>query len=218
MKRPRQSTDDVFDPDLADLPPELRWREWMNRVEVVLFASSKPVERGILERVVGGQVSIEMLIDDLVEELRGRPYEIRRVAGGWQMRTRPGYEQTMRAANGTRERYIGISPTEATVLVAIAYHQPITRGGVGEILGREVSRDIIGSLRAKGMIAAGPRSPTPGAPFTYVTTKSFLEQFGFDTLRDLPDIEALEDAGLLNQGNAGESFPIATENDQQDDD
>ncbi len=49
------------------------------------------------------------------------------------------------------------------------------------------------------MIASGPRNPTPGAPYTYVTTKAFLLEFGLDTLRDLPDFEALEDAGLLNK-------------------
>ena len=49
------------------------------------------------------------------------------------------------------------------------------------------------------MIASGPRSPTPGAPYTYVTTKDFLLEFGLDTLRDLPDFEALEDAGLLSK-------------------
>ncbi|TIS52927.1 MAG: SMC-Scp complex subunit ScpB, partial [Mesorhizobium sp.] len=50
-----------------------------------------------------------------------------------------------------------------------------------------------------GLIASGPRSPTPGAPYTYVTTKEFLLEFGLDTLRDLPDFEALEDAGLLSK-------------------
>ncbi|KFC70220.1 segregation and condensation protein B [Devosia sp. LC5] len=64
-------------------------------------------------------------------------------------------------------------------------------------MGREVSRDVIGALRDKNMITAGPRSPTPGAPFTYVTTKGFLGYFGLDTLRDLPDLEAFEGAGLL---------------------
>ncbi len=49
------------------------------------------------------------------------------------------------------------------------------------------------------MIASGPRSPTPGAPYTYVTTKDFLLEFGLDTLSDLPDFEALEDAGLLSK-------------------
>ena len=61
-----------------------------------------------------------------------------------------------------------------------------------------LSRDVIASLRSAGFIASGPRSPTPGAPYTYVTTKHFLSAFGMETLRDLPDIEALDDAGLLD--------------------
>ena len=83
--------------------------------------------------------------------------------------------------------------------MAIAYFQPITRGELSQFLGREVSRDAIAALRGEGFIAAGPRSPTPGAPYAYVTTPGFLAQFGFESLRDLPDIEKLEDAGLLGR-------------------
>lgn len=71
-------------------------------------------------------------------------------------------------------------------------------------------RDTIGALRGTGFIASGPRSPTPGAPYTYVTTKHFLAAFGMETLRDLPDIEALEDAGLLGQ-QAVQNEPISAE-------
>lgn len=67
------------------------------------------------------------------------------------------------------------------------------------VFGKEVSRNIIAALRGAGLIDSGPRSPTPGAPYTYVTTEYFLAAFGFDTLRDLPDIEMLEDAGLLSE-------------------
>jgi segregation and condensation protein B len=81
--------------------------------------------------------------------------------------------------------------------MAIAYFQPITRGDLSKIFGKEVSRDTIASLRGANFLASGPRSPTPGAPYTYVTTKHFLSAFGMQTLRDLPDMEALEDAGLL---------------------
>ncbi|CDX20479.1 hypothetical protein MPLB_1870033 [Mesorhizobium sp. ORS 3324] len=79
--------------------------------------------------------------------------------------------------------------------MCIAYFQPITRGELSSFFGEEVSRDLIGVLRAQELIASGPRSPQPGAPYTYVTTKNFLSQFGLDTLRQLPDFEALEDAG-----------------------
>lgn len=74
-----------------------------------------------------------------------------------------------------------------------------TRADLSSFFGKEISRDLIGHLRGAGMIASGPRSPTPGAPYTYVTTKEFLLEFGLDTLRDLPDFEALEDAGLLSK-------------------
>jgi segregation and condensation protein B len=77
--------------------------------------------------------------------------------------------------------------------------QPVTRGELSKIFGKEVSRDIIGSLRGAGFIGSGPRSPTPGAPYSYVTTPHFLSAFGMQTLRDLPNIEALEDAGLLSR-------------------
>jgi segregation and condensation protein B len=60
---------------------------------------------------------------------------------------------------------------------------------------------VIASLRGEGFIAAGPRSPTPGAPYAYVTTPGFLPHFGYESLRDLPDIEKLEDAGLLGRSN-----------------
>src|SRR4029079_15438401 len=79
------------------------------------------------------------------------------------------------------------------------YFQPITRGELSSFFGKEISHDLIGHLRGAGLIASGPRSPTPGAPYTYVTTKEFLLEFGLDTLRDLPDFEALEDAGLLSK-------------------
>jgi len=75
----------------------------------------------------------------------------------------------------------------------------VTRGELGKIFGKEISRDLIGDLRGQGLIAAGPRSPQPGAPYTYVTTDGFLSRFGFNSLRDLPDYEKLEDAGLLSK-------------------
>jgi chromosome segregation and condensation protein ScpB len=95
------------------------------------------------------------------------------------------------------------------VLMAVGYFQPVTRGELSKIFGREVSRDTIGNLRAAGFIGSGPRSPTPGAPYTYVTTKHFLSAFGMETLRDLPDIEALEDAGLLSRQAARSDIGVS---------
>jgi hypothetical protein len=109
------------------------------------------------------------------------------------------YADAIRTAIGANERAVDLSQSEVLVLMTIAYFQPITRAELSAFFGREISRDLIGNLRSFGLIASGPRSPTPDAPYTYVTTKPFLLQFGFDTLRDLPDFEALEDAGLLSK-------------------
>ena len=79
---------EVFDRELVDLPRELRWREWMGRIEAVLFASASPVGRDDLARVVGQGASIEMLIEDIEAELTGRPYELVQAATGWMFRTR----------------------------------------------------------------------------------------------------------------------------------
>ncbi|WP_168734624.1 SMC-Scp complex subunit ScpB [Ollibium composti] len=194
-----RSDDGLFDRELDHLPPEARWREWMHRVEATIFAAQEPVGREVLARIVGKSCSIDLLIDDIREELRGRPYDLVTVAGGWKHLTRPAYADAIRAAVGASERAVDLTQSEILVLMCIAYFQPITRSELSSFFGKEVSRDLIGALRGAKLIASGPRSPTPGAPYTYVTTREFLLEFGLDTLRDLPDFEALEDAGLLSK-------------------
>jgi segregation and condensation protein B len=217
--RTRPEDNFLIDRELEDLPPDLRWREWMLRVEAVIFAAAEPVGREILARVVGNDCSIDLLIDDIREELSTRPYDIVAVAGGWQHRSRSAYAHAIRASQiSTRSSSASLSEHEAAVLMAIAYLQPVTRGDLSSMFGKEVSRDTIAGLRDAAFIASGPRSPTPGAPYTYVTTKQFLSVFGLETLRDLPDMEALEDAGLLSrQALKEEDFAEASsDGDDQD--
>lgn len=185
-----------LDRELDDLPPAQRWREWMRRVEAVLFASATPVAREDLARVIGQGVSVELVVDDLSEQLSDRPYELARVAGGWMLRTRPAYADVIRAAADVGQQLIDLREFEIAVLAAIAYHQPITRDGLAEIFGKEISRDLIGRLHEQGLIGTGPRSPRRGAPYTYVTTEKFLVAFDLTSLQDLPDAEQLGDAGL----------------------
>jgi segregation and condensation protein B len=195
MARGKTEFDDA---ELDELPQDLRWREYMGRVEAVLFAAPEPVTREALARVVGENVAIEALIDDIREELRGRPYEIVFVAGGWRFQTRKKFAPFIRAAAGAPVS-APLSETQARVVTAIAYFQPLTRAELSLILGREISRDGLATLRQTGLIGAGPRSPRAGAPVTYVTTGTFLERFGLASLRDLPDMDKLEDEGLLSK-------------------
>jgi len=118
------------------------------------------------------------------------------VAGGFQLRTRRGYGEVIRASGAVATKGLDLTPLEKLVLTAVAY-QPVTRAGLGDILGRIISRDVIAALRGAALIATGPRSPQPGAPHTYVTTPAFLTVWGLPSLRDLPDLDRLEEAGVL---------------------
>ena len=188
-----------LDTELEDLPAALRWREWMGRIEAVIFESAEPVMRETLARLIGRNCSIDLLIDDIRAELHDRPYELASVAGGWHHRTRARFADAIRSVTGVEQQGRSLSQADILVLAIIAYHQPITRGEISKIAGKEVSRDTIAYLRSLGVVSSGPRSPQPGAPYTLVTTKTFLSQFGLESLSELPDLEMLEDAGLLGK-------------------
>ena len=194
----KRQTNRTLDRELSDAPQEERWREWLRRIEAVLFASATPVSREDLSRVVGQGVSVELLIEDLSADLEGRSFEIARIADGWVLRTRAIYASAIREAANVSHQLLDLNEFDVAVLAAVAYHQPVTRDGLKDIFGKEISRDLIGRLHDRGLIGTGPRAPRRGAPHTFVTTDQFLVAFDLDTLQDLPDRERLEDAGLSN--------------------
>ena len=102
-----------------------------------------------------------------------------------------------------------LTRTETFALTAIAYLQPVTRGEISKLAGREISRDVIAALKRHGLIDGAIRAPQPGAPFAYVTTRKFLEAFGFASLRDLPDLERLKAEGLLQRGQGEDDLDSA---------
>jgi segregation and condensation protein B len=195
-KKSKDRPEPQIDRELANLPPELRWREWMRRIEAVLFASASPVPREDLARIVGQAASVDLLVEDLAADLEGRAFEIAMVAGAWMFRTRTAYAPAIRAAADVSDQLLDLNEFDVAILAAIAYHQPITRDGLKDIFGKEISRDLIGRLHAHGLIGTGPRAPRRGAPYTFVTTDAFLSAFGMESLGDLPDAEQLNDAGL----------------------
>jgi segregation and condensation protein B len=207
-RRRRRNGEDVLDVDLIDMPAAARWREWMLRVEAAIFASAKPVPREALVRVVGKDCRFDDLIADLMHELRGRPYDLTLVAGGYALRTKTRFAPAIRAAHPGRggDEVADLTWTKTFVLTAIAYLQPVTRGEISRLAGREISRDVIASLKRCGLIDGAIRAPQPGAPFACVTTRTFLEAFGFASLRDLPDLERLKAEGVLQLGQGEDDF------------
>ncbi|WP_026481071.1 SMC-Scp complex subunit ScpB [Ahrensia sp. 13_GOM-1096m] len=181
--------DVLFDRELEDLPADLRWREWMGRIEAVLFASGSPVPRDELQKLVGASVSIDLLIDDIQAELKSRPYELAQISTGWMFRTKVRFADAIKAAADLGNPRAEFNEMEMAVLCAVAYHQPIDRAGLADIFGKEVSRDLIARLRYLKLIADGPRAPRRGAPHTFVTTPEFLTMFDLQSLRELPELD-----------------------------
>lgn len=156
----------------------------------MLFASATPVSRDRLAAVVGREVVLDLLIGDLRDDLAYRPCDVVAVGDGWMLQTRPVYAPIIRAAANLPVAATGLPELrefDVAVLAAIAYRQPVTRAQLAEWFGRTIGSEIIGRLRAHDVIAGGPRSPTPGAPQTLVTTEAFLAMFGMRSLADLPE-------------------------------
>jgi segregation and condensation protein B len=171
----------------------------MGRVEAAIFASPTPVPRETLARLVGRTCVLDDLIADIRDELKPRPYDLVFVAGGYQHRSKARFTDAIRAVLGVGDP--GPSPlskAESLALSAIAYFHQVTRADLSRLLGKEISRDIIARLKRLDLIGAGPRLAAPGAPLSYVTTPTFLSVVGFASLRDLPEIEAMQEAGLLD--------------------
>ena len=93
-----------LDRELEDLPPAARWREWMGRVEAVVFASAQPVLRENLAEVVGKACNLDLIFDEIKDKLRGRPYEIVAAAGGWSFRTKLGFDAAIRLRSAAHRR------------------------------------------------------------------------------------------------------------------
>jgi segregation and condensation protein B len=210
-RRRQRGGNECLDVELADLPAAARWREWMLRVEAAIFASARPVAREALVRLVGENCRFDDLIADLIHELRGRPYDLTLVAGGYALRTKTRFASAIRVAHPERgaDDVSELTRTETFALTAIAYLQPVTRGEISKLAGREISRDIIATLKRHGLIDGAIRAPQPGAPFAYVTTRKFLEVFGFASLRDLPDLDRLKAEGLLQGGQGKDELDNA---------
>ena len=117
----RARAESPFDLELEDLPAEMRRREWMGRVQTVTFASAQPVLRESLARVVGKACNLDLLIDDIRDELRGCPYELVAVGGGWSFRTRLGHAAAIRAAGAVNKPAADLSRREALVPMTVAY-------------------------------------------------------------------------------------------------
>jgi segregation and condensation protein B len=193
--------DGVEDTEVGDYMPEsVDITQELRIVEALLFAATEPVSTDFLAERLPEGTDIGTILGDLTRLYEGRGVNLARVAGKWSLRTAEDLAAHLRI-----ERKVSRKPSRAAVesLAIIAYHQPVTRSEVEEIRGVSVSKGSFDVLLEAGWIKPVGRRRTPGRPTTWGTTQAFLEEFGLDSLADLPGVDELKASGLLDTRPAG---------------
>ncbi len=197
---------DAPDPSISVEPSadEERAAQARRIMEAVIFAAGRPVDAETLAAQVPDGADIEAGLARLAAHYRERGVQLVKVAGGWTFRTAPDLAEHLTVHRVVRRR---LSRAALETLAIIAYHQPVTRAEIEDIRGVSLGRGTLDLLLEAGWIAPKGRRRTPGRPITWVTTPAFLEHFGLEGLDDLPGLDELEAAGLLEvpEAQAGEA-------------
>lgn len=178
-------------------------------VEALIFASAEPVGEEALAAELPADVDLAAVLARLEADYAGRGVELVRVAGKWQFRTAADLAPRL-AREVSEPKKLGRAALE--VLAIIAYHQPVTRAEMEQIRGVTMSRGTLDVLLETGWIRMRGRRRTPGRPVTWGTTEAFLVHFGLETIQDLPGLDELKGAGLLEgQIPAGFQVPLPSD-------
>jgi segregation and condensation protein B len=174
--------------------PEER-RQGLRMVEALIFASAEPVSAEDLAARLPEGSDVAGILRELQQSYAGRGVNLVQVAGKWSFRT-AGDLSFLLAREAVEQKKLSRAALET--LAIIAYHQPVTRAEIEEIRGVATSRGTIDLLLETGWIRMRGRRRSPGRPVTYGTTEAFLVHFGLDSVADLPGLEELKGAGLLD--------------------
>jgi segregation and condensation protein B len=180
-------------------------------LEALLFASAEPLPERTLARHFGTDVALPLLLARLQADYAGRGVNLVERDGAWAFRTAADLAGQLRLERASIRK---LSRAAVETIAVIAYHQPVSRAEIETIRGVATARGTLDVLIEAGWIKPGPRRETPGRPGTWVTTDAFLDHFGLTKLSDLPGVEELKIAGLLDKRPAIQTL---TEPDQEED-
>ena len=168
--------------------------EYLRAVEATLFASAAPLSvEEISEHVGEGDVAAALA--ELAQRYQGHGIEIVDRGGRWHFQTAPDLAYLLRR---TREEPRRLSRAATETLAIIAYHEPVSRGEIEAIRGVQISKGTLDVLMEACWVRTAGRREGPGRPLLYATTPDFLTHFGLASRKDLPGIDDLKAAGLLD--------------------
>ncbi len=201
--------------NLAEMRVVVGERDAMERteelriLEALLFAADEPLDEKVLAVRMPAGCDVQELLLELQSEYAGRGVNIVRVGGKWSLRTASDLAWLL-----TRETVVTKKLSRAAIetLAIVAYHQPVTRAEIEEIRGVTTSKGTLDVLLETGWIRLRGRRKAPGRPVTYGTTADFMSHFGLDALADLPGLDELKGAGLIEKSlSAGFTIPIPSD-------
>lgn len=169
--------------------------ELERRIEALLFAAAAPLSVEEIARRLPEGADVGGAITALIERYRGRGVELECVAGRWRFRTAADLSFLM---TEEREEPRRLSRAALETLAIIAYHQPVTRAEIESVRGVSLSKGTLDLLLEMGFVRLKGRRRTPGRPVTYATADRFMEHFGLGSLYDLPGVQEMKAAGLLD--------------------
>jgi segregation and condensation protein B len=175
------------------------WDRYMRITEALLFASAEPMTERMLANRLPDDADIKGLLKALSRMYQLRGVNLVRAGASWAFRTAPDLTDFL---NKEVEVARKLSRAAIETLAIIAYHQPVTRAEIEEIRGVSISKGTIDVLMEETWIKPRGRRQTPGRPLQWGTTDTFLDHFGLESLRDLPGVDELKAAGLLDASPA----------------
>ena len=179
-------------------------RMMLRMVEAMVFASAEPVpEKALKERLPEG-TDVRAIMEALRRSYADRGVNLVRIADCWAFRTADDLSFLLQREAVQLKK---LSRPALEVLAVIAYHQPVTRAEIEDVRGVATSKGTLDVLMETGWVRMRGRRKTPGRPITYGTTVEFLDHFGLEQIRDLPGLDELKGAGLL-QGQVPSGFAV----------
>ncbi len=191
--------------------------------EALLFAAAEPLDEKTLADRLPAEADVAGIIERLVADYEERGVHLRQIDGKWRFVTAPDMAPVLEKERVVPRR---LSRAAMETLAIIAYHQPCTRADIEDVRGVQVAKGSLDQLLEIGWVRiAGKRRDVPGRPILYRTTQDFLEQFGLESVQDLPGLSDLKAAGLLdarlppgfsvpNPSEAGEDEDVGDDEDE----
>lgn len=179
--------------DIAPAEPDVVLRA----VEATLFAAEEPLSPEQLAAHLGGLelAAVRAALDALAAHYAPRGVHLAQRGGRWHFETAPDLAHVLRRE---KEQVRRLSRAATEVLAIIAYHEPVSRAEIESIRGVQTSAGTLDVLMEAGWVRMAGRREVPGRPVIYATTNEFLDHFGLASRRDLPGIDELRAAGLLD--------------------